>query len=153
MFALKAALGHPPPTSLRDPLRGPRRDPVETHEDLHLLASLHCVREQAPWFTSDELRDKVLVLVSDLDWGNVPAWLGALSLILAYRVFMRDRYNAQRGQMDKLGAWATVAYVRRLPGASTRVEDGAVACRANLVGASPRTRQRPGVDLPRSSVA
>jgi hypothetical protein len=62
----------------------------------------------------------------DLDpawWGSIPAWLGAGSLILAYIVFRRDRVNAERRQVDLLGAWATATYERRLPHEVPRVEE------------------------------
>jgi hypothetical protein len=62
----------------------------------------------------------------DLDWGNVPAWLGAGSLILADVVFMCDRTNSDRVQVDLVGAWATVAYERSAPDVSPRVETGLV---------------------------
>ncbi len=40
-----------------------------------------------------------------LDWGNVPAWVGAISLLLAFRIFLRDRATADRAQVDKIGVW------------------------------------------------
>ncbi|MFC4958499.1 hypothetical protein ACFPFX_19630 [Streptomyces mauvecolor] len=43
--------------------------------------------------------------LSGLDWGTVPAWLGAGSLLIAFRVFQKDRSNAERAQIDKLGIW------------------------------------------------
>lgn len=57
-------------------------------------------------------------------WGTVPEWLAAGSLIIAFAVFRRDRVNAERRQVDLLGAWATATYERREPSAE-RVE----ACR------------------------
>jgi hypothetical protein len=57
-----------------------------------------------------------------LDWGSVPAWLGAGSLLLAFRIFWRDRSNAERAQVDLVGAWGTTEYERRSPDASERVE-------------------------------
>jgi hypothetical protein len=45
-------------------------------------------------------------LIKDLDWGSVPAWLGAGSLLLAFVVFLRNRGNAERAQVDLIGAWA-----------------------------------------------
>ncbi|MET9246760.1 hypothetical protein [Nonomuraea sp. NPDC003709] len=44
------------------------------------------------------------------DWGSVPAWLGAGSLLLAFRIFLRDRANADRGQVDKVGAWCELTH-------------------------------------------
>ncbi|MDP9223669.1 MAG: hypothetical protein M3P18_07395, partial [Actinomycetota bacterium] len=64
--------------------------------------------------------------LDDLDWGNVPAWLGAGSLILAYLVFMRDRTSSERAQVDLVGAWTTVEYERSAPDVSPRVESGMV---------------------------
>ncbi|MGW4678781.1 hypothetical protein ACWEOS_10020 [Micromonospora taraxaci] len=40
-----------------------------------------------------------------LDWGNVPGWLAAGSLLLAFRVFLRDRTTSERSQVDLLGIW------------------------------------------------
>jgi hypothetical protein len=49
----------------------------------------------------------------DVDLGSLPAWLGAFSLLLAYRIFRIDRTNAERAQVDLIGAWATPTYDRR----------------------------------------
>jgi hypothetical protein len=62
----------------------------------------------------------------DLDWGSVPAWLGAGSLLLAFRIFWRDRSNAERSQVDLVGAWGATEYERRSPDASERVEQVSV---------------------------
>jgi hypothetical protein len=59
--------------------------------------------------------------LTNLDWGSVPAWLGAGSLLLAFRIFWRDRTNAERSQVDLVGAWGTTEYERRAPDASERV--------------------------------
>jgi hypothetical protein len=40
-----------------------------------------------------------------LDWGSVPAWACAVSLLLAYRIFARDRTAADRAQVDTVGVW------------------------------------------------
>lgn len=64
--------------------------------------------------------------LSDLDWGNVPAWLSAFSLLLAFAVFLRDRGNVERTQADLVGAWATASYQRRAPWDSPRIEEGEV---------------------------
>jgi len=45
----------------------------------------------------------------DVDLGSLPAWLGAFSLLLAYRIFRNDRTNAERAQVDLIGAWAEPA--------------------------------------------
>jgi hypothetical protein len=58
----------------------------------------------------------------NLAWGSVPAWLGAVSLLLAFRIFWRDRSNAERSQVDLVGAWGTTEYERRSPDPSERVE-------------------------------
>ena len=60
------------------------------------------------------------------DWGSVPAWLGAGSLLLAYRVFLRDRANAERAQVDRVGVWGVAGYERRSPTDAARVETGEV---------------------------
>jgi len=60
--------------------------------------------------------------ISKWDWGTVPAWLGALSLILAFTVFRRDRLNAERGQIDLVGAWSSVEYERSFPDKTPIVE-------------------------------
>jgi hypothetical protein len=39
------------------------------------------------------------------DWGNIPAWLGAGSLLLAFWIFVRDRANNDRAQVDMVGVW------------------------------------------------
>lgn len=51
-----------------------------------------------------------------VDWGNVPAWLGAGSLLLAFTIFIRDRRNSDRLQVDRIGLWFTETYERRMPG-------------------------------------
>ena len=38
-------------------------------------------------------------------WGDVPSWLAAGSLLLAFRVFTRDRTNLARQQVDSIGWW------------------------------------------------
>jgi hypothetical protein len=43
----------------------------------------------------------------DIDWGSVPAWLGAGSLLLAYRIFLRDRKNSERAQIDRVANWVS----------------------------------------------
>jgi hypothetical protein len=54
--------------------------------------------------------DSAAARLSDVDWGSVPAWAGAASLLLAFRVFLRDRSNTERAQVDLIGTWATVEY-------------------------------------------
>jgi hypothetical protein len=47
---------------------------------------------------------------SDIDWGTVPTWIagvfGGLSLVVALSIFLRDRINAERAQVDRVGALA-----------------------------------------------
>jgi hypothetical protein len=40
-----------------------------------------------------------------LDWGNVPSWASAGSLIVAAAVYARDRRRYQRRQVDEVAAW------------------------------------------------
>lgn len=47
----------------------------------------------------------MLELLGSLDWGTVPAWLGGLSLFLAFRIFRTDRVSGERAQVDSLGVW------------------------------------------------
>jgi hypothetical protein len=44
-------------------------------------------------------------VVRDLDWGSVPAWFGAISLVLAFVIFARDRAKSERSQVDLIGVW------------------------------------------------
>ncbi len=76
-----------------------------------------------------------LMMLNEIHWGSVPAWIAAagsllasLSLVLAFLVFRRDRENAERAQVDRLGAWATATYERRFPDIPNppRVEVGEV---------------------------
>ncbi|MDX6254228.1 MAG: hypothetical protein QOJ11_562 [Frankiales bacterium] len=39
------------------------------------------------------------------DWGTVPAWFGAGSLLLAWYVIIRDRREKRRAQAVKVSAW------------------------------------------------
>jgi hypothetical protein len=65
------------------------------------------------------------VLPADLQWGNVAEWAGALgtagALLLAIWLLGQDRRNAQRAQVDLVGAWGEPRYERRGPDAP-RVE-------------------------------
>ncbi|MEV6176401.1 hypothetical protein [Streptomyces sp. NPDC052015] len=70
------------------------------------------------------------------DWGTVPAWLGAGSLLLAFRVFLQDRRNAEREQVDSVGAWASLE--------STQAEDGQCGTQSAVM----RLNVRNGSDLP-----
>lgn len=47
-------------------------------------------------------------ILSNLDWGTVPAWLGAGSLLLAFKIFLNDRTKSKRDQIEKVGIWTTV---------------------------------------------
>jgi hypothetical protein len=42
------------------------------------------------------------------DMGTVPAWLGAGSLLLAFRIFLRDRSRSDRAQVDGVGVWGVI---------------------------------------------
>jgi hypothetical protein len=64
-----------------------------------------------------------------LDLGTVPAWLGAGSLFLAYRVFLHDRTNLDRSQVDRVGAWWETRHYRGFPG----VEDDVANSEKNIV--------------------
>jgi hypothetical protein len=64
-----------------------------------------------------------------VDWGNVPSWLGAGSLLLAFGIFIRDRWNTDRAQVDRVGVWFTETYERRWPGLGqdqARVEEATI---------------------------
>jgi len=50
-----------------------------------------------------------------IDLGTVPAWIGAFALPLALIVFIRDRGNAERAQVDLLGAWTSPRHEFRAP--------------------------------------
>lgn len=43
--------------------------------------------------------------LSHLDWGNVPSWASAGSLIVAAAVYARDHRRYQRRQVDEVAAW------------------------------------------------
>ncbi|WP_326556525.1 hypothetical protein [Micromonospora sp. NBC_01796] len=57
-----------------------------------------------------------------VDWGNVPGWIGSASLLLAFRVFLRDRTAAERAQVDVVGIWWKTEREFRFTGES-RVEE------------------------------
>lgn len=65
------------------------------------------------------------MLPGDLQWGNVAEWVGALgtagALLFAFWLLGQDRRNAQRAQVDLVGAWGEPRYERRGPDAP-RVE-------------------------------
>jgi hypothetical protein len=71
------------------------------------------------------------------DWGNVPAWLGAVSLLLAFRIFLRDRGTRQRAQVERVGVWWKIEREVSFPGDSHRVDDAKI-----------RTYVRNASDLP-----
>ncbi|WP_410576624.1 hypothetical protein [Amycolatopsis sp. lyj-108] len=48
--------------------------------------------------------------VHDLDWGNVPSWLSALSIVVAVAAFMRDKRRHQRRQVDEVTAAGHVLF-------------------------------------------
>lgn len=61
-----------------------------------------------------------------LDMGTVPAWLGAFSIVIAFSVFMRDRNERDRAQVERVGIWTTAEYERKLPWSEDRVETGKI---------------------------
>lgn len=46
------------------------------------------------------------------DWGNVPAYFGGLSLLLALRIFQRERTAKERSQVEQVGIWVSVRLSR-----------------------------------------
>jgi hypothetical protein len=48
--------------------------------------------------------------------GNVPSWLGAGSLLLAFRIFLRDRNRSDRRQVDAVGIWGDIDREPVFPG-------------------------------------
>ncbi|MER5195945.1 hypothetical protein ACWD3J_26560 [Streptomyces sp. NPDC002755] len=52
--------------------------------------------------------------ISEADWGTVPAWMSAGSLLLAFRIFLKDRWNSEREQVDAVGVWATIESTERV---------------------------------------
>jgi hypothetical protein len=80
-----------------------------------------------------EARGRAWLLASlpmfHVDWGNAPAWLGAVSLLLAFTIFIRDRGNTDRSQVDRVGVWFTETYEPRFPSAGedqARVEEATI---------------------------
>ena len=61
--------------------------------------------------------------LKSLDYGSVPAWIGALSLLLAFRIFVGDRRSADRSQADQVGVWLKLEYERAAP-EDPRIETG-----------------------------
>ncbi|WP_133909129.1 hypothetical protein [Actinophytocola oryzae] len=50
-----------------------------------------------------------------IDLGTVPAWISSLALPLALIIFIRDRGNTERSQVDLIGAWTSPRYEFRAP--------------------------------------
>jgi hypothetical protein len=48
--------------------------------------------------------------------GNVPSWISAGSLLLAFRIFLRDRSRSDRAQVDTVGIWGEIKREAILPG-------------------------------------
>lgn len=69
-----------------------------------------------PWHEPERAGLLASLPMPHVDWGNVPAWLGAGSLLLAFTIFIRDRRNSDRLQVDRVGVWFTETYERRMPG-------------------------------------
>lgn len=61
-----------------------------------------------------------------VDWGNVPAWLGASSLLVAFSVFVRDRNERERTQVDRVGIWTSAEWDLKTPWDGDRVETGKI---------------------------
>lgn len=62
-----------------------------------------------------------------IDWGSVPGYFGALSVILALWIILRDRWSRDREQVDHIAVWPTIAYERQMPvlqQGETRIEEG-----------------------------
>lgn len=57
---------------------------------------------------------------------DIPALLSGFSVLLAFIVFIRDRMNQDRRQVDRVGAWASATYEPREPMGQPRVENGTV---------------------------
>jgi hypothetical protein len=78
-------------------------------------------------------------MIHDMD---IPALLSAISVVLAFVVFIRDRMNQDRRQVDSVGAWARVEYERRGPIDEERVEEGRVVAQIRNASELPvRIRQ------------
>lgn len=52
------------------------------------------------------------------DFGDVPSWIGAGSLLLAFRIFLKDRSRSDRAQVDTVGIWGDIERGTVLPGGS-----------------------------------
>jgi hypothetical protein len=50
------------------------------------------------------------------DLGNVPSWIGAGSLLLAFRIFLRDHARSDRAQVDTVGIWGKIKREVIFPG-------------------------------------
>lgn len=73
---------------------------------------------------------------------DIAALLSGISVVLAFVVFLRDRMNQDRQQVDRVGAWAEVKYERRSPMKAERVEEGAIAAHIRNASELPvRVRQ------------
>ncbi|WP_125592358.1 hypothetical protein [Amycolatopsis balhimycina] len=79
----------------------------------------------------------MIEFLSRLNWGNVPAWAGALSLILAFRIFLRDRKNSDRRHVDQLGIWFTSEYKPVAPWRVDPVEDVRVVAHVRNASETP----------------
>jgi hypothetical protein len=44
------------------------------------------------------------------DWGSVPDWFGGVSLILAYVIFLRDRREKDRAQINLIAVWTEASW-------------------------------------------
>jgi hypothetical protein len=64
-------------------------------------------------------------------WGDVPEWLAAGSLLLAFQIFRRDRAKSDRAQVDSVGVWPEVRGSASLPGGPRHDEVGIRWCIRN----------------------
>jgi hypothetical protein len=73
---------------------------------------------------------------------DIAALLSGISVVLAFVVFLRDRMNQDRQQVDRLGAWTRVKYERRSPIEAERIEEGEIAAHIRNASELPvRVRQ------------
>jgi hypothetical protein len=67
------------------------------------------------------------------DLGNIPSWIGAGSLLLAFRIFLRDRSRLDRIQVDAVGIWGDIQRNSISPG-GPRIDD--IKVRVNIRNAT-----------------
>jgi len=72
----------------------------------------------------EHLFENIRAWIDDLDYGTVPGWLAAFSILLAFYIFRLDRRATERTQVDLIGVWLKLDYERVLPIEAARVETG-----------------------------